>query len=139
VNRLKILTLILYVLLIFFMSTRSSLDPPGPDFQFKDKVAHAAEYFVLGLLLFGGIGWTVTRSKLVTFLFLFAVGVSIAALDELLQSYVPGRDMDFYDWVADAAGVAAGVGLCVTAGFGARRRGADAGDERSAASVEEQS
>ena len=81
----------------------------------------------LGLLLFGGIGWTVSRSKIVTFLFLFAVGVSIGAFDELLQSYVPGREMDLYDWIADATGVAAGVGLCVVAGFGIRRRAAGAG------------
>lgn len=130
-TRLKLLTLILYVLLIFFMSTRASLHPPGPDFKFKDKVAHATEYFVLGLLLFGGVGWTVTRAKGTTFLFLFAVGVSIGALDELLQSYVPGRDMDLYDWIADAVGVAAGVGLCVLAGFGAKRKAAPgrAGEE----------
>ena len=59
-------------------------------------------------------------------LFLFAVGVSIGALDELLQSYVPGRDMDMWDWVADAVGVAAGVGFCVVAGFGNRNRKAEA-------------
>lgn len=121
-TRLKILTLILYVVLILFMSTRSHVSPPGPDFELKDKLAHAVEYFVLGLLLFGGIGWTVSRSKLITFLFLFAVGVSIGALDELLQSYTPNREMDFYDWIADAVGVALGVALCVVAGFGARQR-----------------
>ncbi len=125
-NRLKILTLIMYVLLIFFMSTRTSFQPPGPDFELKDKLAHAAEYCLLGLLLFSGIGWTVSRSKGITFLFLFAVGVSIGALDELLQSYVPGRDMDMWDWVADAVGVAAGVGFCVVAGFGNRQRKAEA-------------
>ncbi len=126
-NRLKILTLILYVLLIFFMSTRSDFQPPGPDFEMKDKLAHAGEYFVLGLLLFGGIGWTVTRSKAITFLFLFAVGVSIAALDELVQSFTPDRQMDFYDWIADAVGLAVGVGLCVIAGLGTKQRkiGAD--------------
>jgi VanZ family protein len=122
VTRLKFLTLILYVLLIFFMSTRSDIHPPGPEFEMKDKLAHAAEYFVLGLLLFGGIGWTVSRSKTITFLFLFAVGVSIAALDELLQSFTPNRQMDIFDWVADAVGVAVGVGLCVAAGFGTKRR-----------------
>jgi VanZ family protein len=112
----------MYVLLIFFVSSRQNIDPPGPEFEFKDKLAHFGEYFVLGFLLFGGIGWTMSRSKLTTFLFLFAVGVSIAAFDELLQSYIPNRTMDIYDWFADAVGVAAGVGLCVVAGFGARRR-----------------
>lgn len=121
-TRLKLLTLILYVSLIFFVSTRPGIHPPGPDFPLKDKMAHLAEYFVLGILLFSGIGWTVSRSKAATFLFLFAVGVSIAALDELLQSYIPGRTMDIRDWIADAVGVAAGVGLCVATGLGAKIR-----------------
>jgi VanZ family protein len=114
--------LICYVLLIFFVSTRTSVHPPGPDIPLKDKLAHFVEYFVLGLLLFGGIGSTFSRSKIATFLFLFAVGVSVAALDELLQSYVPERTMDVYDWVADAGGVAAGVGLSVAIGMGRRSR-----------------
>jgi len=103
------------------MSTRAHLDSPGPDFEFKDKLVHFVEYFVLGLLLFVGIGWTVSRSKIVTMLFLFAVGVSVGALDELLQSYTPTRSMDVFDWIADAAGVVAGVGFGMATGFGARR------------------
>ena len=121
-TRLKILTLIMYVLLIFYVSSRSHIYPPGPEFEFKDKLAHFAEYFVLGLLLFGGIGWTVSRSKVGTFLFLFAVGVSVAALDELLQSYVPQRKMDLFDWFADAVGVAAGVAMGIAIGLAAKRR-----------------
>ena len=121
-TRLRIFTLILYVLLIFFVSSRSGITPPGPDFVMKDKLAHFGEYFVLGLLLFAGIGWTVSRSGFITFLFLFAVGVSVAALDELLQSYIPGRNMDLYDWFADAAGVAVGIGMGILTSLGARRR-----------------
>jgi VanZ family protein len=120
----------LYVSLIFFVSTRPGIHPPGPDFPLKDKVAHFTEYLVLGILLFSGIGWTVSRSKAATFLFLFAVGVSIAALDELLQSYIPGRTMDINDWIADAVGVAAGVGLCVATGFGTKIRKARAVSDR---------
>ncbi len=126
-TRLRIFTLILYVLLIFFVSSRSGITPPGPDFVMKDKLAHFGEYFVLGLLLFVGIGWTVSRSGLITFLFLFAVGVSVAALDELLQSYIPGRNMDLYDWFADAAGVAVGVGMGILTGLGTRRKKAVGG------------
>lgn len=121
-TRLRLVTLICYVLLIFFVSSRSGITPPGPDFVMKDKLAHFGEYLVLGLLLFGGIGWTVSRSGLITFLFLFAVGVSVAALDELLQGYIPGRNMDLYDWFADAAGVAVGVGLGMLTGLATRRK-----------------
>jgi len=118
--------LILYVLLIFFVSSRSGITPPGPDFVMKDKLAHVAEYSILGLLLFLNIRWAVSRSRVVTFLFLFAVGVSIAALDELLQSYIPGRHMSMFDWLADAVGIAAGVGLGVLIGRSIKRKSAPA-------------
>jgi VanZ family protein len=45
--------------------------------------------------------------------FLFAVGVSIGALDEIYQSYIPNRSMSFFDWLADAVGVIIGVGIFV--------------------------
>jgi VanZ family protein len=130
VNRLRILALILYVLLIFFVSSRSGLTPPGPDFAMKDKLAHYCEFLVLGLLLFSSIGWTVSRSRIATFLFLVAVGVSIAAFDELLQSYIPGRQMDLLDWLADAAGVATGifVGMLVGKATGRRKAQPAGGD-----------
>lgn len=121
-TRLRVLLLIMYVLLIFFVSSRPYLQSPGPDFHLKDKAAHLTEYLVLGLLLSTGIGYVVIRKKTLTFLFLFAVGASIAGMDEVFQSYIPGRRMDFYDWLADVAGVAFGVGVCVTTGFGIRNR-----------------
>jgi len=111
VTRVKVLLLILYVAMIFFVSTRPDLQSPGPDFELKDKIAHFVEFFVLGLLLFGSMGRTVSSSRFAAILFLFAVGASVAGLDELLQSYVPGRNMDIFDWLADAAGVGAGVVL----------------------------
>jgi VanZ family protein len=122
VTRLRILALIMYVLLIFFVSSRANLKPPGPEFVMKDKMAHVGEYLVLGLLLFGSVGWTVSRSRIATFLFLLAVGVSVAALDELLQSYIPGRHMDLFDWLSDATGIAAGIGIGMLVGIAKRRK-----------------
>jgi VanZ family protein len=117
-TRLKILLLILYVVTIFFLSSRPDLTSPGPTFHLKDKVVHLAEYFCLGLLLFGGMGFAVSRTRPgLVFLFLLTVGISIGAMDEMLQSYIPGRQMDLYDWIADFIGVALGVGLSVTIGF----------------------
>jgi VanZ family protein len=112
----------MYVLLIFFMSSRPYLQSPGPDFRYKDKLAHVVEYFVLGSLLALNMRWFTGRSKALTFLFLFAVGASVAALDEVFQSYVPGRSIDVFDWVADTLGVAAGVGLCGPRGIRMKTR-----------------
>jgi VanZ family protein len=92
----------------------------------KDKLAHVAEYSILGFLLFVNIRWAVSRSRVLTFLFLFAVGVSIAALDELLQSYIPGRHMSIYDWFADALGILLGVGVGVITGRSFKGRAAPA-------------
>jgi VanZ family protein len=102
-----------YVLLIFAVSSIPSLTAPGPEFVPKDKIAHVAEYFILGVLLFKGIGWTVSPSRGATFGFLLAVGASVGALDELYQSFVPGRMMSALDWCADVAGVALGTGIFV--------------------------
>jgi len=123
-TRLKTLLLILYVLTIFFLSSRPYLSTPGPDFRSKDKIVHCGEYLVLGLLLFGGIGTSVRRAgPALSFLFLLAVGVSVGALDEMLQSYIPGRVTDIYDWFSDALGVALGLSLAMLVGFGSRVRG----------------
>jgi len=114
VGRLRILPVVLYVALIFFASTRPNLKPPGPEFPLEDKAIHFAEYTLLGVLLFKGIGYTALRDRRLAFLFLFSVGASVGGLDEIVQSYVPGRSMSIFDWMADAAGVALGVGMFVT-------------------------
>jgi VanZ family protein len=117
-TRIRVALLVLYVVMIFFVSSRPYLHSPGPNFKLKDKVAHVAEYSVLGVLLFWGIGFSASRSRGVTFLFLVAVGAAVAGLDEIFQSAIPGRRTDVYEWVADAIGVAIGAGVLV---FTARR------------------
>lgn len=109
--RFRIVPLLLYLGLIFFMSSRPYLRAPGVDFFLGDKMIHFMEYFILGVLLFEGIGRAIIQSKLKTFVFLLAVGSSIGALDELFQSYIPGRHSSIYDFFADMAGVGAGLGI----------------------------
>ena len=119
------LPIIAYVGLIFFLSSRPYFHAPGPEFESKDKVAHFCEYFILGVLLFKAIGWSASRDMFINFLFLLAVGVSVAALDELFQSYIPGRTMSVMDWVADTAGIGFGVGLFTLTPLGRRKRAVD--------------
>jgi VanZ family protein len=99
-----------YVALIFAGSSIRGLTPPGPDSLPKDKIAHLLEYFVLGALLVRGIAGPRERPRWSMMTFLLAVAATVAALDELYQSSVPGRDMSAADWVADAVGAAAGIG-----------------------------
>ena len=66
------------------------------------KIAHAAEYAVLGALLLRALG----RPGLA-----FALGVLYAVSDELHQTFVPGRAGSPLDVAIDAAGVARGRGV----------------------------
>jgi VanZ family protein len=64
------------------------------------KIAHAAEYAVLGALLLRAVGrpWVA-----------FAAGTLYAISDEIHQSFVPGRLGSPLDVALDAVGVVAGV------------------------------
>jgi uncharacterized protein YfiM (DUF2279 family) len=118
-NRRSVLLVVGYVLLIFTVSSIPSLTAPGPDFVPKDKIAHLVEYSILGALLFRGFG-SVSRSRLAMFGFIVVVGASIGALDEIYQSFVPGRMMSIYDWCADLIGTALGSGLFIFTSLGKR-------------------
>jgi VanZ family protein len=97
----------------FWLSSRtpSGLPPFGPWFEGKDKLEHAAYFFLTGLLAVRaarfGEGWN--RAKTAVFLVLAAAlwGCS----DEIHQSYVPGRDVEIGDVLADVAGVALAAGF----------------------------
>jgi VanZ family protein len=109
--RFRIIPLILYLGLIFFVSSRPNLRPPGVNIFLMDKMIHFMEYFILGVLLFEGIGRAMIQPKFGAFVFLLAVGSSIGALDEMFQSYIPGRNSSIYDFFADTMGVGAGLGI----------------------------
>lgn len=96
----------LYLATIWALSSRSSLLPDVPPFPHFDKVAHFAEYGVLGLLLARAVGRSLGR---------YAVGAAIAiavaygALDEVHQAFVPGRQSSLLDVAADLVGATAGA------------------------------
>jgi VanZ family protein len=91
--------------LIFFLSSRA--DPQVPEFLLPvpDKAMHALLYAGLGTLVARALagGWfrPVTLKTA-------AVAVAVASIygisDELHQYFVPSRQMDAADLVADAAG-----------------------------------
>jgi VanZ family protein len=95
--------------LIFFASSRPYLRAPGPDFQMKDKLAHAVEYGVLGWLMSRAARPARALPLVVEVLWFVALGAGIAGLDELFQSTVPGRMMDVTDWMADVTGLVIGT------------------------------
>ncbi|MFW5662241.1 MAG: VanZ family protein [Bacteroidota bacterium] len=86
-----------------------SSQPQGPVrtdfFPMMDKVMHFSGFFILGTLFqvfiltnFPGI----KKMKILTAVILF--GILFGLIDEWHQSFVPGRDADFFDWLADTLG-----------------------------------
>ena len=65
------------------------------------KLAHVAEYAILGALLARALPSRLSVA--------FALGVAYAVTDEIHQTYVPGRAGRPLDVLIDAAGVALGV------------------------------
>jgi VanZ family protein len=92
---------VVWAALIFVVSSIPDLGTGlgGWDLALR-KLAHAAEFGVLGLLLLRALGNE--RAALV-------LGVAYAVTDELHQHFVPGRLASPLDVVVDALGVAVGV------------------------------
>lgn len=113
IRRPWLLVSAMYVALIFFASSRPYLHAPGPDFQFKDKLAHAVEYGLLGWLMARTARPTRQLHPAIEVLWFVALGAGIAGFDELFQGTVPGRMTDVTDWIADVIGLLLGTTLAV--------------------------
>jgi VanZ family protein len=94
---------ILWAGLIFVLSAQPDLSTGlgGWDLLLR-KLAHTAEYAVLGALLFRAL-----RRELPA----LALGVAYAVTDEIHQTFVAGRHGAPWDVLIDSVGVAAGVYL----------------------------
>ncbi|PHS13242.1 MAG: hypothetical protein COA78_07375 [Blastopirellula sp.] len=79
-----------------------------------DKIVHFTMYACLatGLLL---ILWTRTTVSLKTCLAVFLCLACYGAVDELTQSFIPGRYADLYDWYADCIGTIVGISFSLGA------------------------
>ncbi|MDD4050361.1 MAG: VanZ family protein [candidate division Zixibacteria bacterium] len=100
------LPLIIYALIVFYVSSLSRLPDTGLQIPYLDKLAHAAEYFLFGFMAIRvtanlprplKTGWVYTLAILLSLVF----GLS----DEYHQWFVPGRTADPFDLMADALGI----------------------------------
>ncbi len=122
-QKLYFLAAFSYMGFIFFLSSRSDgggVNIPAP----WDKLAHAAEYAILGYLLYRGLGWAKG-----TWILAWGISVLYGLSDEIHQSFVPGRDASVWDFIADAVGAMAGAWLALffgrTTPLDARSRSGD--------------
>jgi VanZ family protein len=108
ISALKILRLVglwapvaAYMTLIHFLSSRSSL--PAADLVW-DKLAHTAAYCLFGVLCLRAVHGGLRKLRLWPSLLAMLLTLAYAAIDELHQSRVPGREASAADWAADALG-----------------------------------
>ncbi len=104
-------SLIVYLGFIFYLS---SLEQPGQQIQIThiDKVFHFIIYLPMPWLFFLSLRASAVEGIKYNY---FNLGIILsliyAATDEWHQSFVPTRNMDFLDFLADAAGILAGAFL----------------------------
>lgn len=98
-----------WALLILAISSIPDLSSPAAKFGIIDKIAHIIEYGILGCLLaFARIPSRRAESS-GRIAAVIIMGVLFGCLDELYQSFIPGRSTDPFDVMADALGVISGV------------------------------
>ena len=97
---------ILYAALIFFLSSQSrpSQYLPGFLFGLSDKVLHSFEYGILAVLLYRAFKYTV-RTKWAAGWAIFCA-MAYGLLDEIHQWFVPYREVEMFDFLADSVGAA---------------------------------
>ncbi len=102
----KILPVIIYLALVFTVSSMPSLVPPRLGLSWEDKVYHFSEYAGLAFFLFRAFGfWPKLKAFLGRAFLTLTTGAAIGAIDELHQVYIPGRASQFGDWLADVGGL----------------------------------
>ena len=106
------LPLILYCLLIFVQSANPSPEQI-PSFKFVDKVLHFAAYAIMGVLFYRAYQKTLKiKDNLRMLMLLSAASASLYGIsDEIHQSFVPFRDAEVSDVIADTIGAFSGVYL----------------------------
>jgi VanZ family protein len=96
----------------FWLSGRTSSEMPtlGPWFEGKDKLEHAAYFFLTGLLAVRAARFGERWGRVKTAVFLLLGALLWGCSDEIHQSFTPDRSVEIGDVLADVAGVALAVG-----------------------------
>ena len=97
--------LFLYLFLILIGSSIPGKSVPTVFTLSWDKLLHVIEYFFLGLL---GYRAYENRHKYITII-ISMCGIVFGCIDEIWQSFIPGRYPSYYDVIADGIGVILGV------------------------------
>ncbi|HSJ47709.1 MAG TPA: VanZ family protein, partial [Gammaproteobacteria bacterium] len=90
---------------IFYLSHQPSLPAPSL-FEHQDKLFHVGAYGLLGLLLAVALHRPARPGR--ALLVVWLLGTFYGLADEFHQSFIPGRDTDSLDVLADSVGALLG-------------------------------
>ena len=99
---------LLFTILVVVVSSWPGLQLPDVGARGLDKVAHFSQYAILAYLVLRGWGRAAGGKGRYPEWILVVLLVLFAAADEYHQDWIPGRDPDWHDWLADAAGILCG-------------------------------
>jgi VanZ family protein len=103
------LPLILYCLFIYIQSANPSPEQI-PSFPFVDKVLHFVAYGIMGILFYRAYQTLRIKNNIQMLMLLSVVSASLYGIsDEIHQSFVPFREAEVADVIADMLGAAIGV------------------------------
>ena len=100
------LPLIIYAVIVFYVSSLSRLPDTGLQIPFMDKLAHCTEYFLFGFMAIRAMAhlpWSLKTGWVYILAILLSLGYGLS--DEYHQRFVPGRTADIFDFMADALGI----------------------------------
>jgi VanZ family protein len=109
VTRERLYLAMLAVWVVVTLTLTSIPNPQfGPTFRGADKVAHFGFYGATGFLF---VLWRMESGKGAAVAVLCAAffAALLGAVDEFHQQWIPGRSMEFFDWVADFTGGSTGA------------------------------
>ena len=97
---------LIWFCLIWILSSLPSQHIPSVNIAFFDKLEHIGVYVVLSCLL--GYWLSFKDWKLTIVILIYLVLLLLAGLDEYHQTYIPGREVSLYDFMANSAGIIIG-------------------------------
>ncbi len=104
---------VLYMALIFFLSSSSAAAGLPLFWKHQDKVLHFCEYLALALILARACTGPTSTPRSWRILAAGLAAAAFAVTDEIHQQFVPGREASLMDVAADSMGIVAGL-LCWT-------------------------
>jgi len=105
--------LIIYMAFMWFLSSQSGDKIQLVPIPFLDKVLHFLEYLIFGFLVARVISLPEgKKSRIRLFISVIVIALIWGAIDELHQSFVPLRDANLFDLIADCIGAGAGQFFC---------------------------